>query len=126
QTTDGTPPLTFSVSIGALPNGLSLDANTGAITGTPGTVGGTTFTIKVTDTPGSSDAHPYTVTINAPVTVSPASLPNGVTNVAYNAAVSGSGGTGALTFSVSSGVLPTGLKLDKDTGAITGTPTVKA
>jgi hypothetical protein len=48
----GTPPYTFSVSAGNLPPGLTLDANTGAITGTPTTAGTFAFTIMVVDSLG--------------------------------------------------------------------------
>lgn len=41
----GTPPPTFSVSAGELPEGLVLDPNTGAITGTPTKVGPYSFEI---------------------------------------------------------------------------------
>jgi len=45
----GTLPYTWSVFAGALPAGLSLDAATGAITGTPTAQGTANFTIRVTD-----------------------------------------------------------------------------
>ena len=48
QVLNGVAGPTFSISSGALPAGLSLNASTGAITGTP-TGGGRTFTIQATD-----------------------------------------------------------------------------
>jgi hypothetical protein len=45
----GVPPYTYSISSGALPTGLTLNSNTGAITGTPTTAGQFTFTCFVTD-----------------------------------------------------------------------------
>lgn len=45
----GTPPYTFEIISGTLPDGLTLDENTGAITGTPTTGGTFNFTVQVTD-----------------------------------------------------------------------------
>src|SRR5438105_2218661 len=52
----GSQPYTWSVSSGALPNGLSLNAGTGAITGTPTTVESPSFTIHVVDNASASDS----------------------------------------------------------------------
>src|SRR5207244_2998140 len=65
NTTGGTSPLTFTLSAGILPHGLSLNAGSGAITGTPDTIANSTFTIKAQDNVGSFDTHQYTVHINA-------------------------------------------------------------
>jgi len=48
-TATGTPAPTFSVTSGALPAGLQLDAVSGAITGTPTTPGTSSFTITATN-----------------------------------------------------------------------------
>lgn len=45
----GTAPYAYSVINGSLPTGLSLNASSGAITGTPSVVGTFTFSILVTD-----------------------------------------------------------------------------
>jgi len=49
-TTGGTPPYTFTVSLGSLPAGLQLNASTGEIFGTPTTATYSQFNIRVTDT----------------------------------------------------------------------------
>ncbi|MFG6489634.1 putative Ig domain-containing protein [Roseateles sp. BYS78W] len=63
----GTAPYRYSVSAGALPAGLSLNAGTGAIAGTPTTAGAFNFTIKVTDSTSgtaASGTQAYAVTVN--------------------------------------------------------------
>src|SRR5437667_2410103 len=54
QATGGTPPYTWSVISGQLPNGLSLLSSNGTISGTPTLSGTSTFTIQVNDNPGAS------------------------------------------------------------------------
>jgi hypothetical protein len=77
----------------------------------------------------------YTVTVNraapspaAPdiTTTSADLLPNGLVNgiVAYSRPLTATGGSGALTWSIASGTLPTGLTLSPTTGIISGTPSV--
>ncbi len=82
----GTAPYSYAVTAGALPGGLTLNASTGAITGTPSAHG--TFNFSVTATDSSTGTGPYTATqayaltvIDAPPVANPASL-----TVAYNAA----------------------------------------
>jgi hypothetical protein len=68
QTSGGTPPVTWSVSTGALPAGLSLTPATGAISGTPSAAGTTNFTVTATDTsvPVQSVQQALSITIAAP------------------------------------------------------------
>ena len=120
--TGGTGSYTFSVSAGALPAGLTLNASSGVISGTPTTAGASSFTIRATDGSGAFGARAYSVTTSAAVTVNPATLPNGTVGVVYTQTVTASGGSGSYTFGVSAGSLPTGLSLNASTGAITGTP----
>jgi uncharacterized repeat protein (TIGR02543 family) len=59
----GISPYTYSVTSGALPSGLSLDSNTGAISGTPDTRGIYSFTVTAADSGGNTGAGSYTVAI---------------------------------------------------------------
>jgi hypothetical protein len=54
----GTAPYTYSVSAGALPAGLSLNAATGVVSGTPGAVNSYSFTVTAADSTTGTGA-PY-------------------------------------------------------------------
>lgn len=56
----GTAPYSYAVTSGALPNGLALNASTGAITGTPTAMGTFNFAIMATDS--STGSGPYVST----------------------------------------------------------------
>src|SRR5207248_6274172 len=121
--TGGTSPYSFAVTLGGLPNGLTLSSS-GTVSGTPAVPGLFVFTVTATDANGCSRSQSYTVTITCPtITVSPSTLPNGTTGTAYNQTITASGGTAPYTFAVTTGTLPNGLTL-ASSGALTGTPTV--
>ena len=117
--TGGLAPYTFSV-VGTLPAGLSLNASTGAVTGTPTASG--SFTVQVTDAVGDVSTT-CAITIVAGPSLSCSSVTSGEVGVAFNSgAMTVTGGSAPYTFSVS-GTLPAGLSLNASTGAVTGTPT---
>ncbi|MBI1761641.1 MAG: VCBS repeat-containing protein, partial [Acidobacteria bacterium] len=62
----GVAPYSFSVSMGALPNGLTL-SGAGVLAGTPTTAGLFNFTITATDANICLSAHTYPLTINQAV-----------------------------------------------------------
>ena len=65
-TATGTTPITWSVTSGSLPTGLSLNGNT--ISGTPTTAGTSTFTVKAENDYGN-DSTQFTLTIEAAANV---------------------------------------------------------
>ena len=122
-TATGSNPITFSVTSGALPNGLSISA-AGAITGTPTQPG--TFTGVVTASNGTlpNATQAFSIVI-ASVAVAPTITngppPGGTVGSVYSFAYTATG-TNPITFAVTSGALPNGLSISAS-GAITGTPT---
>ena len=117
----GTPPYSFSLANGSLPSGLSLSAS-GAVTGTPATVGISTFTIQGLDAGRIPASKAFTVSIRPVVTITTGgTLPVGVQNRAYTTQLTASGGTGPLTFALAAGSLPGGLSLTS-AGVLSGTP----
>lgn len=126
--TGGTGTLVWSVKSGALPTGLTLNAATGEISGTPTAAGSSTFTLAVTDsapTPMTA-VQTLVITINPPVpVVTAATLPVAVVGAAYSQQLAYSGGgTGTAVWAIASGSLPAGSGLTlSSAGLISGTPT---
>ena len=72
----GAVPLSYAVTSGILPAGLSLDPLTGNITGTPTTVGTATVTITATDQKGTTGSITFTLAVVDPTPVPTAPTPN--------------------------------------------------
>jgi alpha-tubulin suppressor-like RCC1 family protein len=58
----GTPPLSFAVTAGFLPAGLTLDPTTGTISGTPTTANDPAFTVTVSNAQGSA-SQAFSITV---------------------------------------------------------------
>ena len=103
--------------------GLSLDPNTGEITGTPIQAtpsGGVTVTIKVRDANKKTTQKDLTLVIYPELQITTTTLPdaqNGQTG--YSATLTATGGTGTYTWRMVSGSLPPYLEFDSS-GLISG------
>ncbi|MEI6665255.1 MAG: Ig domain-containing protein [Chloroflexota bacterium] len=116
----GVPPYNWMVIDGTLPGGLSLDSPTGLISGTA-SVGAATFTLQVRDSGGQLATQQLMLSIGSSISIPAAELPGGVTGAEYGYQLYATGGTGPYSWTVASGALPPGLRLES-WGRITGTP----
>lgn len=120
--TGGVSPLTYTVSGGALPSGVTLVPLTGAFTGKPTTAGSYGFTITVTDPAGRTNSASYTLSVVDPP-ISAVALNAAVAGAAFDQTLAAIGPTGPFTFAVTSENLPVGLTFVPATGRLWGTPT---
>jgi hypothetical protein len=130
--TGGLMPYSWSLSTGSLPAGLTLDASTGSITGTPTASGVSSFTVRVTDgqVPPDSAVQALQITVMPvqydPLVITTTSLPAAKRNRNYSRTLAATGGLAPRTWSVVAGSLPPGLTLNATTGIISGKPTTPA
>ena len=124
-TTGGQAPVTFSVSAGSLPAGLTLNTTSGVISGTPTSAASSpvSFTLTTTDAVGNSNSETYGITINATPSITTTTLPNPAENESYVKSIDVNGGTAPDQFAIISGSIPPGLTLNTTTGVLSGVPT---
>jgi len=125
KATGGTPPYTWSDVNNTLQTyGLTLDATTGEITGTPNQAtssGGVTITIEVTDANNKTAQADFTLVIYPELRITTTSLPDGYEGqTGYSATLTATGGTGTYTWSLTGGNLPANLSWDAATATISG------
>ena len=116
--------VSYSVRSGSLISGLSLNSNTGVISGTPSQYANSRqVTIEATNPLGSKS---ITLTLTALQPIGSFSYPQESYVFARGSSVSVSASaTGdSITYVLTNGQMPSGLYLDSTTGAITGTPSV--
>ncbi len=90
----GNLPYTWSISTGALPPGLQIDAGTGTISGTPGETGTFIFTVRVQDGASEFASKEFSLAIEAPVKKPACILPRKSGGCAISVDASDLGGAG--------------------------------
>ena len=118
-----TAALTFAVSSGSLPTGLSL-SSAGLLSGTPTVSGSYSWTVRATGsaTNATADRSFSMLVATVPTWTTADALANTADSVAYSATLSATNAS-ATGYSVLSGTLPTGTTLSSS-GVLSGTPTV--
>ena len=121
----GATPITWAVTGGTLPAGLTLGPSTGLLSGMPAAVGVFTFSVSAANASGSNSKQ-LSLTVNAPATppsiTTSSPLPTAVTGAAYSQILMAASTT-PITWAVTGGTLPAGLSLGSSTGILSGTPT---
>jgi hypothetical protein len=120
----GDEPYYWVISSGNLPSGLTLDHDTGIISGIPKKDGVFNFRVKVTDDSGDIATKSLSIRIKNPVKITTLSLPDGKVKDSYHASVNAAQGDKPYRWIISAGTLPNGLRLNGFRGDISGTPTL--
>ena len=115
-------PTSFAVIAGALPAGLTINATTGAITGTPTEDGSFPFTLTVANGTSPNATADYTLVID-PSDITSGPPPSGTVGSAFNFEMTTVPDSDPARFSVTAGSLPPGLTVSTS-GVISGTPTM--
>ena len=117
---NGTLPFHWSMSFSY---GLTIDANTGTISGTPAQ-GNYFITVSVTDSsnPPQTAQQGYGLLILPRLKITSATLPDAHLSQSYYTNINHDGGQGNLVWTVVSGSLPAGLTLQPQYGILSGTP----
>ncbi len=124
---------TWSISAGSLPPGMAARndggplyfplGTTAGLIGVATTPGTYNFTIQVTDSANNTATKACTMKILTLAITDPTQFPDGFVGSVYPAYTPVAvGATGAVTWSIPNNNLPSGLSINQNTGAITGTP----
>jgi len=111
-------PVSWSVSSGSLPAGVTLDP-TGSLGGTPTVVGAFSFGLTIQDNTRRTATQSYFVTVSPNIAITTIDLGKATVGSGFATGLTATGGTGPYNWTV--GQLPPGLFISK-TGVLSGTP----
>lgn len=131
RATGGTPPITWLLQLGQLPEGVELSTD-GVLSGTPLEVGEFRFVVEARDSGSgglsATDVNTFVLEIldTDDFTIETAELPRGVVGAGYTAMISATGGLAPYDWRLEEGRTPMGLlpTINQETGefVINGTP----
>jgi hypothetical protein len=122
--TGGVGAITWTLTSGSLPTGLTLNPSTGVLSGVPTAAATYTFTLTATDSLANTTSVSCSITTTAPFTASCGTGSSStVVGGSYSQTMTKVGGVSAFMWSIISGALPAGTTLAPSTGVISGTLT---
>jgi hypothetical protein len=110
-------------AVAPLPSGLTLNALTGVLTGTPAAAGTYTVTFQATDATDATNTTTTALTLSIVPAIkitSPRTLPAATAGAAYSYTATFANAIGTTKWNLQGGTLPSGLSLNATTGVISG------
>lgn len=120
--TGGSGTYTWSLSSGALPAGVALDAARGTISGVPLRAGSYQFVLRATDSEGRMASTTAAMRVVSRLAIKTPRLKVATVARAYRARLAARGGIQPLKWRVVRGKLPRGVALSQTLGTLTGAP----
>ena len=112
STTGGVPPMTYAISSGALPPGLTIAAVVGAtttafITGTTTATGSYAFVVQVTDSVGATATQKYSILVLSVLNIAtPPTLRSITAGASYSVSLAATGGLPPYTWYLGPPIIP--------------------
>jgi hypothetical protein len=120
--TGGTGAYAWKIESGTLPGGMSFDAATAEIKGTPMAAGSFPVKLSATDPESRTATASVTLTVKAVLAIRTRGLRAARVGRRYKASLLTGDGVGPVTWRVLGGSFPVGIRLNRANGAVTGRP----